>query len=212
MRTIHKNLLLITLSLILTILFYGSALADETEFNEILSQLRTDGIVPNRNGSITAYDDYIDSYANMGAAQCIPVTNAEHFVLSSKIKWLSASNTPNGPVSGCGFIFGADSSTGGYLMISLRMDGKAYFTGFKPYSTNLSYGAQFFTNPSMIGEAQLTLAVDGDTVVIYVDGEQIFNKHEVATQGNELGFAILSGTNREFGTQCTFEDIYLYKW
>ena len=190
---------------------YSSVFADETEFLNTLQQLEENGTIPLSEGQITSYGDFFDNYTNMGTAKYYTITEADHFVLSSKISWLSAFSAPNGAVSGCGFIFGAGSDAKNYLMASIRMNGNIYFNGFNN-GNRLSYGQQYVTTPSIQGEGYLTLVVEGSSVSIYFKGNQIFNRSDVVIPGNSLGFAILSGTNKDFGTQCTFEDIFLYTW
>lgn len=190
---------------------YSAVSADKTEFLDTLQQLEKNGTILVSEGQITSFGSFSDSYTNMGTAKCYTITEADHYVLSSKISWLSAFSAPNGDVSGCGFIFGAGSDAKNYLMTSIRMNGYIYFNGFNN-GNRLSYGQQCVTTPSMQGEGILTLVVDGSSVSIYYDGKPVFNRNDVIIPGNGLGFAILSGTNKDFGTQCTFEDIFLYTW
>ena len=210
MRFIRKFFFLAAVLTVFTSV-YSSAFADKTEFLNTLQQLKENGSIPVSEGQITSYGDFSDSYTNMGTAKYYTITEADHFVLSSKISWLSAFSAPNGAVSGCGFIFGAGSDASNYLMTSIRMNGYIYFNGFNN-GNRLSYGQQFVTTPSIQGEGFLTLVVDGSSVSIYFNGNQISNRNDVVIPGDNLGFAILSGTNKDFGTQCTFEDIFLYTW
>lgn len=207
-----RNIILLAVGLIMISFVQSPAYADKTEFLETLAQLKTSGIIPNtEEGQVISYGSLTDNYANMGSAKYYPIAESDHFVLSSKISWSSASPTPNGPVSGCGYVFGTNPDTIDYQMISIRMDGNLYFRG-RNLGNPLSYGKIFIQNPSMQGEALLTLVVNGSSVNIFFNGNNIKSINDVVLPGNGLGFTILSGTNKDFGTQCTFEDIFLYTW
>lgn len=210
MRFIRKFFFLAAVMTVFTSV-YRSVSADKTEFLNTLQQLKENGSIPVSEGQITSYASFSDSYTNMGTAKYYTITEADHFVLSSKISWLSAFSAPNGAVSGCGFIFGAGSDANNYLMTSIRMNGYIYFNGLNN-GNRLSYGQQYVTTPSMQGEGLLTLIVDGSSVSIYFNGNLVSNRNDVVIPGNGIGFSILSGTNKDFGTQCTFEDIFLYTW
>lgn len=192
------------------ILFYPVS-ANRTEFTGFLSQLKNDGVIPSTEGNLISFGDFSDSYTNMGSVRWYGITEAENFVLSSDITWLSASPTPNGPVSGCGFIFGADTASKGYLMSSMRMNGSVFLSGSK-FGAPLSYGSHFVMNPTMGGKVRMTLVVNGENTSVYINDSRVLNRSNISIQGNEIGFAVLSGTNKDFGTQCTFENNFLYTW
>jgi hypothetical protein len=189
----------------------STASANETEFLNTLQQLEKNGVIPWSDGKVTSYGSFTDSYTNMGSAKFYSITEADHYVLSSKISWLSASATPNSAVSGCGYIFSSDSNANDYITTTIRMNGYIYFNGLKN-GNKLSYGQQYIMPPSMQGEGLLTLVVNNSSVSIYFNGKQLFTRNDVVISGDKLGFAVLSGTNKDYGTQCTFEDIFLYTW
>ena len=207
-----RNIILLAAGLVITVFLYSPAFADKTEFLEILTQLENSGIIPSaEQGQTISYGSFTDNYANMGAAKYYTIDEADHYVLSSKITWTTASPVPNGPVSGCGLVFGAIPNTNNHLIASIRMDGFLYIVG-RNTENSLSYGRHYFQRPAIQGEALMTMVVNGSSVSIFIDGNQIFSRNDTVLPGNGFGFSILSGTNKDFGTQCTFEDIFLYTW
>ena len=207
-----RNIILLTAGLVITVFLYSPAFADRTEFLEILTQLENSGIIPStEKGQIISYGSFTDNYANMGAAKYYTINEADHYVLSTRIIMSSASPVPNGPVSGCGFVLGASPNTTDHLIASIRMDGFLYIMG-KNLGASLSYGRHYYKSPSIQAEALMTMVVNGSSVSIFIDGNQIFSRNDIVLPGNGFGFSILSGTNKDFGTQCTFEDIFLYTW
>ena len=91
------------------------------------------------------------------------------------------------------------------------MDGLIYFTGLRN-NYYLSYGTYRYGKASTKGSADFTLVVDGDKAIVYVDGERIVTKANFPMMGDSVGICTLSGTNKDYGTRCTWKDIYMYKW
>lgn len=184
---------------------------EEIETFEILiSQLKSDGVIPSLDGKFIQMGDYEDSYANLGMAKGIPLFEAEHFVISADISWSSGSITPNTNASGCGFFFGK-ADTNSHLSVTLRMDGRIYFTGKNNYE-RLSYGNYFYINPTVKGSGSLMLIVDGKNAAVYLNGNRITQKNDLPLWGNTAGLTVLSGSNKEFGTRCVFSNINVYQW
>ena len=188
------------------------ALADEAEdkFDAFIDKLSKSGTISS-GGETTYWGDYTDEWAQINWFQWIDFENAERFVLSTNVSWESAHERPNNFASGCGIIFNEGSGAGNYLMASLRMDGLIYFTG-KRNNYDLSYGTYRYGKASTRGSADFILVVDGDKASVYINGERVVTKASLPVMGDNVGICTLSGTNKDFGTRCTWNDIYMYKW
>lgn len=199
---------------LLMLMICNAASADpvkDAEFNDLVDRLREEGTIPRVRGNITSFGNYEDSLTNMGIAQWFTMTEAENFVLYAKVAWISGSETPNGAIGGCGVVFSADPGTKNHLMTSIRMDGYVYLSGTRGNSP-ISYGRYYYGNPWWEGNAEIILVVNGDTVSFYMNGQRMFTQPSTLILGNGLGLATLSGTNMNFGTCCSWEDIYLFSW
>lgn len=206
-----RRFLIFSAGLIAFVLLFGTAFADAGDFEKLISDLKAEQLIPESEGKTTSYGSYTDNFAKMGFAQWFPFTTAEHFVLSANLSWVSASQTPNGAVSGCGIVFGVKQELLNYLMVSFRMDGNAYIKGSKNLM-GLHYGMKYYSRPSMQGEGNLVLIVDGLSVTVYFNDNVLFSIPNAAIDGDGIGYAVLSGTNKEFGTRCNFDDVYIYTW
>ena len=190
--------------------FAQSDSADEA-FQSLLDRLSSDRVIPNVDGETTYWGDYEDEWAQIGWYQWITFEHSNRFVFSANVSWDSASETPNNFESGCGVLFNEGNSNTNHLLASVRMDGLVYFSGFRN-SNYLSYGTYKYGRPSIKGSADLVLVVDNDRATVYLNGERVVRKADLPVMGDGVGLTTLSGTNRDFGTRCTWKDIYVYTW
>ena len=183
----------------------------EESFHDLIEQLKLENSIPQENGRFLFLGDYADSYANMGYLSAVQLWEAERFVFSSKISWESGFQTPDTMTSGCGVFFNAASDSGDHLMVSVRMDGNLHISGSRSYSY-LSYVRIPWQNPSVEGEAELSVIVDGKELSVYINGQKMWQRGDMPVMGDAAGLAVLSGTNLDFGTRCSFTDISIYTW
>lgn len=184
--------------------------ADE-EFHGLIEDLKERGTIPESNGSYYFHEDYQQEWARINWLQWQPFDTAKNFVISTDISWMSASRTPNYSESGCGFLMRQlDSSN--YLSAGLRLDGKLYIGGMKNGS-RLSYGTYSFGTNSYKGNAQLVLVASGNKFTAYVDGARMGKQQDIIIDDDgNLAFTVWSGTNKDYGIRCTFQNIFYYVW
>lgn len=211
--------ILIALLILMILICPGITAAQDDDYDDpkeafagLIDTLKAEETVPAVTGHFVSLGDYEDTYTNMSNCLVIPLLEAEHFVFSADLAWTSAIMTPDSQVSGCGVVFSAAEDSTNHLLASLRMDGNFYMTGLRTYGEALMYGKVPFSRPSREGAAKLTLVVDGNNVTAYVNGSRVLRRSNVPMMGNQVGLAILSGTNYDFGTRCTFSDMMLYTW
>ena len=189
---------------------FGTVLADsESSFQDLLAQLRSEGRIPEKSGSIINFGEFSDELASIGNYSWFPVTEADNFVLSSKISWESGNDHPNSAQAGCGFVFGADPVKNYHLMASIRMDGTVYVSGVNQ-TGNIQYGNNYYGLYSVQGTADFTLVVNDMDVYVYIDGKPIMDRHGIYKYGTSVGPAVLSGSNWKFGNRCTWTDTFLF--
>lgn len=193
------------------LLHFISASADITSFNDLLEQLKNEDMIPRERGKVTSFGEFEDEFNIMGQYQWFPILNSDNFVLSANISWLSSLPATNGSISGCGVVFGANPESKDHLMASVRMDGHVYLSG-NSSGTPLRFFDYFFGYPTIQGEVNFVLVVNGDKASAYINGERLGTRGALVTYGNSIGLATLSGTNYEFGTRCSWKDIYIYSW
>lgn len=210
----RKSIFTLLFVLLLAVSVCGSVFAQNSDaedaFWDFLDELEEDGLISG-DGSATYYGDYENAWAQIDYYQWVTFEEADRFVFSANVSWASASSTPNFFDAGCGLIFHEGEGNSNHLMASIRMDGNIYFTGFRNYNY-LSYGQYKYGQASTKGSANFIVVVDRDKATIYMDGKRIVRKADLPMMGEGVGIATLSGTNKDYGTRCTWEDIYFYKW
>lgn len=180
-------------------------------FEAFLSELEEDGLIPDTNGTYISYGDYEDEWAQIDYYQWLTFEEADRFVFAANVSWSSASSTPNNYAAGCGLLFNGGNGNSNHLLASVRMDGMVYFTGYKDYNY-LSYGTYRYGPPSTKGSADFAIVVDGDKATVFLDGQRIVRKANLPVMGDFVGLTTLSGTNKDYGTRCTYKDIFFYSW
>lgn len=212
---IRRSFITLLFVLLLAVSLCGAAAAQdsaaEDAFYDLLDELEDDGLIGTTDGEATYYGDYEDAWAQIDYYQWITFQHADRFVFSADVSWASASTTPNNYAAGCGLVFNEGDGTVNHLLASVRMDGNIYFSGIRNYNY-LSYGSYKYGSASTKGSARFTVVVDNDRATIFLDGRRIVRKADLPVMGNGVGLATLSGTNKDYGTRCTWKDIFFYTW
>jgi len=178
------------------------------QYDEIFSQVQTyydKGYLPSLDGEYIEMEDFREEWAQMDWYRWWwddDNFDASVFMMSGHFGWSLASTTPE--VSGCGFAFGIDVDGGSAYAVFLDKS-RVLFLSPKGYSigTTSGTGRVKFSLPA---EADFTLVVNEDLkrAYVFVDnhfiGEYSFPAN-VEISG-PVGFSILSGTNKDYGTRC----------
>ena len=182
----------------------------ENEFRSLVADLKASGIIPESNGDFRYHEDYENEWAYINWYQWKSFDTTKNFVISADIEWHSASNTPNFADSGCGFVVRAED-TNNNLYAAMNMDGNIHFGGIKEGSW-LGYKSFSYGTHSTKGSGQLTVVGNGDTLTAFVDGIEIGQQKVAITAPGKLAFSVWSGTNKDYGTRCSFRNVYYYVW
>jgi hypothetical protein len=161
-------------------------------------------------GKYKRLEAFVDSWAQIDWYQWMPIDgNApDNFIIRSDIHWQSASKTAN--ESGCGFVFRLQEDQDHY-MIFVSIDGYVY-TSIVRSGDFESMGRAKYGKPSIDGKAALTLIAEGSTFSILVD-DKLIKRYEGMKNdmlSGDLAYTIVSGTNKDYGTRCTFEHVDLW--
>ena len=203
-----KFIFLIFVFLFLSVL--PAAANDNAEvFFSLLDEFEQEELIRG-DGETISYGDYEDELPLLNYYRWTPFTEAENFVLSADISWVSSVERPTFSGTGCGVIFNSKDK-GNHLLLSIRADGHVYITGYKD-STSFSYKKYKFGNNSPNGSIHLDLIVENKKAIVFIDGRRMFTNSALSSFGEKVGFATISGTNLDFGTKCNYSNIFMYKW
>lgn len=180
-------------------------------FDNLISQLKRDWVIPDTNGKFYTHADYNRAYANINKSVWNSFGDARNFVFSMNVAWRSATETPNTFYAGCGLMFRYTGKED-YLFASLRMDGRMYFKG-RRNGKEVKYGDYYYGPARIEASHNLTVIANDDNVKILVDGVQLSNTRDVMiNRSGSFGLTTLSGSNKDWGTGCTFTEINYYIW
>jgi hypothetical protein len=171
------------------------------------------GYLTTAAGEFKLLNDFIYESADLGRYRMRRLQDAaSDFFLSAHFKWDSASDTSN--VSGCGFIFGLQPNNDHYAVFLDRS--RVYFLitdhtlGYsKPVSPTRGTGRVKFEYPA---EADFTLISKGAYAYVLVNGDLAgeYTLAQSRSLDGELGVAVLSGTNKDYGTRCEATKLRLW--
>jgi hypothetical protein len=172
------------------------------------------GYLTTDKGRIVEYEDFREEWAQLGwYSRWLFNDTARNFYMSGHFKWSSAYRSAD--LSGCGFVFD-EKEDGDHYAVFLDKS-KIYFveTGqyYSPIGTTRGAGTVKFDNPfDKPVEADFTLIVKERYAYVLVDGELAgeYTLAQSSTVRGQLGLALLSGTNKDFGTRCEITDLHAW--
>lgn len=132
------------------------------------------------------------------------------FVLRADISWESASSTANWFNSGCGFGFRVDEEFQNYYVVFLTMDGFVKMSRWKN-GVRTSLGRSYYgTVGTPSGSAEMMLVVEGDILMVFVNGKRVHRRSDSTLESGYVTYSLVSGTNKDYGTRCTFSNVGLW--
>jgi len=183
------------------------------ELNAKAQEYFDKGYLTTTEGRFRELEDFSYDWAQLGWYRPFPIQEGVgDFFLSAHFKWDSAFK--NSDISGCGFIFGVQPNNDHYAVFLDRQ--KVFFlitdntVGFsKPVSPTRGTGIVKFDYPA---EADFTLIVKDAYAYVLVNGEVVgeYSLSQSKILHGQVGIALLSGTNKDFGTRCEITNLHLW--
>ena len=148
-------------------------------------------------------DDSIQNLAKVGYYQWeTDNLDVRNFILRADVR-MSTANKPSNS-TGCGIVF---RTVGNFVeSIMVQQDGYLYY-GAGDTNFNSRYYRKF-DNPA---EFELVLVVNEKIYETYIDGTKALNGDSILDPSKGgIGFAVQSGSDDDFGSQCNFTNIDLW--
>lgn len=192
-------------------------LADTQQVEDMAARVQTyvkDGFLPEGTGKFVALPDYENNWAQVeyytwARTGFSPV----NFVVEADLAWDSASSISNWDESGCGFAFRVNQADHEHYMIFLSLDGhvrsNAYYKGYFVNMGDGYYGKVDIPQ----GKAHIALAVNGSNYAVYVNDKLVkkYTGFKNQLTAGDLAYTLVSGTNKDFGTRCTWTNAVLWE-
>lgn len=195
---------------------YGGSLEDFTPeprpISSAVSALEEGGLLTKHEGRKIELDDFSAEWAQINWYQWLRTGySPSDFVIRADASWESASDKANWFNSGCGFVFRENEVDNHYLIL-LDMDGNVELTRVKNRNQAVvGRSKSRYPVEKPADSANLMLAVEGDEIMFFVDGYLMLHQRDTALDSGNLALTLMSGTNKDFGTRCTMENIELWE-
>jgi hypothetical protein len=185
------------------------------ELNAEVQKYFESGYLKTTEGEYAILDDFSEEWAQLGWYQryIFDAFEVSDFYMSGHFKWSSAYKSAD--ISGCGFVF-AEQENGDHYAVFLDRS-KVLFTKteyyYYPVGVTRGTGRVNFGNPfDKPVEADFTLIVKDAYAYVLVDGEVVgeYTLSQSKILRGKVGLAILSGTNKDFGTRCEITHLNLW--
>jgi len=172
------------------------------------------GYLKTAQGTFTEYDDFNEEWAQLGWYNRWTLAHqAGDFYMSGHFRWSSAYRSAD--LSGCGFTF-AEQRNGDHYAVFLDQS-KVLFAQtddyYYPIGTTRGTGRVKFDNPADHPvEADFTLIVNDAYAYVLVNDELVgeYTLSQSKSLSGKVGLALLSGTNKDYGTRCLMNDLHLW--
>jgi len=112
---------------------------------------------------------------------------------------------------GCGFVFRIKDSDN-HLLVLLDVDGTSELGQMTPDGYDyLTYGNPKPGSTEKEGSADFVVVAEGGRISAFVNGERAFREAVARTNAGDMGYTILSGTNKDYGTYCWFTNTRVWE-
>ena len=195
-----------------------SALATQQAEDQLWAQLEHDGSISYSKGGLYEIDDFEESWAQRSWYRWWWFGyKFSDFVIMSHIEWEIPEDSAFG-AGGCGFAIRIKDDDN-HLIIFLTPKGSASLGAMS--INGFQYQSFHWQNPDNPNYATVPLATTGsaDVIVIaekefvtaYIDGVKVYQWYVALTSQGDIGYTIVSGTNKDFGISCTFTDTRIWE-
>jgi hypothetical protein len=180
------------------------------DLKSIVEKLANDGVIQSANGKSYKIPDFEDSWnkTDYNRWNYIDPSPAD-FVLRSNVSWNTTAVGGMAANSGCGFIF-RENGPENYYLLYLGLNGRVYF--YKMEEGKMKYIGKSPNYPieAPQGSAELMLIVDKSKLLLFVDGDNLYDTKDDTFKNGKLGLTAVSGSAQSFGTKCKMENIELW--
>jgi hypothetical protein len=195
-----------------TLTSVSQATSEAQPMANLIPQLYYDGYLKSMQGEYLHLADFVEHYDQIGVNYYSEEEiNLENFVLRSDISWKNANDEINPEHSGCGFWFGYNERLNQFHRIILTLGGNVRFSQCLNCDQLETIARNYFGKIDyMQGDVEMIIIVDRGTIQTFVNKKRVFVRQDQKQLKGLIGYAIVSGTNADFGTQCTFKNTEIW--
>ncbi|MCB9135522.1 MAG: hypothetical protein H6636_08850 [Anaerolineales bacterium] len=178
---------------------------------DLLEQLKADGYLNNTTGEYLRLPDHEQEQAKINYLDYFPTfLTPKNFVIRVDIAYQSASDTANWFNSSCGFLFRLDASAGNFYQAVMSLDGNVEFKRWKSSRSTVLQNGYYGTMDTPNGIFEMILVVEDSLFTVLINGEKVVHLQDTVLKEGDLVYTLTSGTNKDFGTRCSFTNLDLW--
>jgi hypothetical protein len=184
----------------------------EEDMKKEVQVLAGQKLVSSSKGTYYRVQDFTGEWAKLGYYHWWPLNRKPtNFAIKADVNWESAVPLGNPSKSGCGFVFHENGASDLHISF-LSLDG--YSRNYRTEKNVISdlkgnYAGKFNYTAD---KATIMLVVDYQWITFFVNGKQVVRFQDDRLDGGGLAFAVASGSNNDFGTRCTFQNVDLWEF
>ncbi len=187
----------------------AAATAAAASMYDQVRDLSTDGYISDTGGRYHALSDFNETWAQIYWYQWwYTKFSPPDFVLRTDVTMDSAAAYADS-ASGCAIVFREDGTENHYLAVVDMYGGVSLSRVYKGRMANIGWDTYGSINVRT-DRLQFMLAVQGDKISAFVDGEHVLTRIDTVLTSGNLALSLLSGTNKDFGTKCQMKNIELW--
>lgn len=186
--------------------------AQAEQASGIVESLFDAGYISTTKGENLPLDRFFDQVAKINYFYWTYMDYApSDFVFRADLEWQSASDVANWFNSGCGIVFREDGIGENFYVVFLNLDGTVELMSWqndvRQEVVNEYYGRLDIPD----GEGELIVTAEGDHIQVFVNSKLVVDVRDTRHTEGEFALTVISGTNKGFGTRCTFDNITLWE-
>jgi len=180
---------------------------------DLLQKLQGSGAITEIIGTYLRLPNYERNLAQIGYfGEPEPIGfTLENFAIRADASWNSASEAADWNQSGCAFLIGVDEREI-YDIVFLSLDGyaKLYLPVLNTNRWQEKATERYGKLSIPEGSAEVMIAVIDNRVIFYVNGVEVLSEYDSNLKPGDVYFALISGTNKDYGIRCKLENIDLW--
>jgi hypothetical protein len=187
-----------------------AATEEVSRIYNIVQELYDLGYITRTEGTFQQLPPFEGELAQIGYFQTIPIpdTDVKDFVIVMDVSWEVSDKYNDWQYSGCGIAFRVSEDWDEYYNFILTLDGRVNFAQLlKGWNSIQISKSNWGDIEPMKGSETLIITAQGKTFQLFnSDLELIDVRYGEKLVEGTLAYQYSSGSNKDFGTRCTFTD------
>ena len=180
------------------------------------TKLANDGSITMKKGDLNTVDDFEESWAQRGWYQWWWFGyEMSNFVIKTHIDWRIPPDSFS-DISGCGFVLRLEDENN-HLVLVLTPSSSAFLGQMTPNGFQNLNAKGVWINPDWeptqgeTGSADFMVVAEQEEITAFINGVKSFRWVVARTNSGDIGYTIISGTNKDFGTSCKMTNTRIWE-